>query len=158
MFILEEKLNLAEDDVRKAIERAEKAEKQLEEYESKRKSMATKISLFENQSNRSDDLNNELKSSESNVNEEGQIKSIDSGLLPPPPPPPPPPPLMAPAFVQNESSTKSNSSAIADMANILGIKSSTPKKKPTGGKLSYIYVYILVFHNFIINILFRCYR
>lgn len=134
MFILEEKLNLAEDDVRKATERAEKAEKLLEEFENKRKSMASKISLFENQSNRSDNSNDLISHSESNeISEQTQVQSAQPGLLPPPPPPPPPPPIMAPAFVQNDSNGKSNRSAIADMANILGIKNSTPKKKPTGG-------------------------
>lgn len=128
IFILEEKLNLAEEDIKKSIERAEKAEKALEEQENKRKSMMCRVALFEP---------NQKECYKDSTEIITETKVVEEQFVPPCAPPPPPmpmPPPPPPMPVSKVANGKTNGSAIADMANILGLKQNTTKKNPSGGE------------------------
>lgn len=136
MFILEEKLTLAEDDLKKALERAEKAEKLLEDIKNKRKSILNRVTMFENGQNlNSGNVETILKEENIPVESSNHSSSHSPSSCPPPPPPPPPPlppTLLAKPFKCEGNSTNS---AITDMANLLGLKQTNPEKtKPSGGK------------------------
>ncbi|KYN05335.1 PREDICTED: shootin-1-like [Cyphomyrmex costatus] len=102
--IVEEKLKLAESELEVVIQRAERAEKSMEELENVVHCLKQKIKELE--------------------------EKVSKPPLPPPlPPPPPPPPISTIGQSSIKLLTKEKlTSAVSDMENMLGI---TPKKTPT---------------------------
>ncbi|CAG9134803.1 unnamed protein product [Plutella xylostella] len=117
ILLWEEKIKLAEEDARKATERAEKAERRLAELANaksgaKRSNLMSRISYFESggtpesRSTRTEvtekipEVEEEVKMEEDVVEEE-KVAVVEKSAppvfhAPPPPPPPPPPPCLAP--------------------------------------------------------------
>ncbi|KAK2579279.1 hypothetical protein KPH14_008238 [Odynerus spinipes] len=112
--IVEEKLKLAESELEVVQQRAERAERSVESLEDVVRTLKGKILELEE-----------------------KITRPTPVVLPPPPPPPPPPPLQPLSLIGNGRSTTiklltkekmhTESNAVSDMENILGI----PKKTPT---------------------------
>lgn len=103
--IVEEKLKLAESELEVVVQRAERAEKSVEELENVVHCLKQKISELEE-----------------------KLSKPPSPSLPLPPPPPPPPPTSTIGQSSIKLLTREKlTSAVSDMENMLGI---TPKKTP----------------------------